>query len=735
MKKIFTLILVTLFCKAGFGQWPIVQGLGSDSTLIRVGQTYSGGLKGLLINRPFTDTTQANTFRIKAYEGAMIFCSSDTSIWIRGTGATKWIKQFGNTSGAGGDTLVWKLSGNTVGSRVATPSLGTLDGNDLNIITDGTLRLSVPSGGIVFNNAATTRYLTFDTITKQMYYNTGGSGGSGWSLTGNAGTTAGTNFIGTTDSVPFVVKTHNTERMRTLATGFVGIGTTTPTTLLDVNGKVKVGTLQVTDSPTSGYVLTSDASGNATWQPATVGLTTASNGLTAVGSDVRLGGTLTGNTTIAGAGYNLDLLNNRKLYIEVDDTFYVADNNTSADRIFMTPWISSYYGPYASSRIDMYRDTIDISPTVTMGKLMITNLYASANADDSMLVRDVSSGIVGYRAIPAGGGLTVGTTTITSGTNTRILYNNSGVLGEYLVTGSGTTAVLSTSPTFTTAITSPIVYGGSAVGSTLTLQSTSANGTDATEGIVFQDGSVKFGAILNSGQWGIGTGTTASSSYGLTVRQPNDGAADIALRLLANNGTTQMTLGYNKISTPGGMEINGLGGINFTTTGSVTGGNMNSSGRFFFGGATSATGRVHIAAGTATASTAPLKLTSGTNLTAAEAGAIEYDGTELYETNSTTVRGNVIVVRLNSSSAGTLTLATTYTHYVFTGTTTTWTLPAVSGTTSHVFYIKNRGSGAITLNAAAAANEIYSTAAVNTLTINAGESIMLLSDGTYFLVE
>jgi hypothetical protein len=57
------------------------------------------------------------------------------------------------------------------------------------------------------------------------------------------------------------------------------------------------------------------------------------------------------------------------------------------------------------------------------------------------------------------GGLTVGTSTITSGTNTRILYNNNGVLGEYLVTGTGTTAVLSTSPTFTTSILSPLVTG------------------------------------------------------------------------------------------------------------------------------------------------------------------------------------------------------------------------------------------------------------------------------------
>jgi len=50
-----------------------------------------------------------------------------------------------------------------------------------------------------------------------------------------------------------------------------------------------------------------------------------------------------------------------------------------------------------------------------------------------------------------GGGLTIGTSTITSGTNTRVLYNNSGILGEYTVSGSGNVA-MTTSPTFTTPI-------------------------------------------------------------------------------------------------------------------------------------------------------------------------------------------------------------------------------------------------------------------------------------------
>lgn len=47
-------------------------------------------------------------------------------------------------------------------------------------------------------------------------------------------------------------------------------------------------------------------------------------------------------------------------------------------------------------------------------------------------------------------GLTVGTTAISSGTTTRILYDNAGTLGEYTISGSGTVVAMATSPSFTT---------------------------------------------------------------------------------------------------------------------------------------------------------------------------------------------------------------------------------------------------------------------------------------------
>jgi hypothetical protein len=49
-----------------------------------------------------------------------------------------------------------------------------------------------------------------------------------WTLSGNAGTTAGTNFIGTTDAVDLVIKTNNTEQARITSDGSLAIGTSAP---------------------------------------------------------------------------------------------------------------------------------------------------------------------------------------------------------------------------------------------------------------------------------------------------------------------------------------------------------------------------------------------------------------------------------------------------------------------------------------------------------------------------
>ncbi|TPW01112.1 MAG: tail collar domain protein, partial [bacterium] len=83
-------------------------------------------------------------------------------------------------------------------------------------------------------------------------------------------------------------------------------------------------------------------------------------------------------------------------------------------------------------------------------------------------------------------------------------------------------------------------------------------------------------------------------------------------------------------------------------------------------GTTSPTAVLHLKAGTASASTAPLKFTSGTNLTTPEAGAMEWNGTNLFVTQTTgptrktlaftdsTVTTATTATNLAGGSAGTL---------------------------------------------------------------------------------
>jgi hypothetical protein len=63
---------------------------------------------------------------------------------------------------------------------------------------------------------------------------------SSWELTGNAGTTTSTNFLGTTDNKPLIFRTKDIARMRITSAGSVGIGLASPLQKLHVNGNINV---------------------------------------------------------------------------------------------------------------------------------------------------------------------------------------------------------------------------------------------------------------------------------------------------------------------------------------------------------------------------------------------------------------------------------------------------------------------------------------------------------------
>lgn len=82
-----------------------------------------------------------------------------------------------------------------------------------------------------------------------------------WLKSGNAGTTAGTHFVGTTDAQGLAFKTNNDERMRITDGGTVGVGTANPlaTAKLHVEGK-----MVITDTPeySNANVMVIDNDGN-----------------------------------------------------------------------------------------------------------------------------------------------------------------------------------------------------------------------------------------------------------------------------------------------------------------------------------------------------------------------------------------------------------------------------------------------------------------------------------------
>jgi hypothetical protein len=90
---------------------------------------------------------------------------------------------------------------------------------------------------------------------------------------------------------------------------------------------------------------------------------------------------------------------------------------------------------------------------------------------------------------------------------------------------------------------------------------------------------------------------------------------------------------------------------------------------------------------------------------------------------------------VSTSSAGTLTLDKTATVWVFTGTTTTWTLPAISGNTRLRYVVYNRGSGNLTLQRAGSDNLYAAGASVTSVTIAAGSSNAIINDGSFWLIR
>jgi hypothetical protein len=136
-----------------------------------------------------------------------------------------------------------KLTAQNVGIGIATPQ------QRLHVAGAGqTIRVDGLSGAGTRNVYAN----AFGDLTT-----TPGTPSDVWLTGGNAGLNASVNFLGTTDAVDFVLRTNNTERLRALSTGNIGIGTAVPVARLHVEVPSGAGNIAIRGTNTgfgSGFL-------------------------------------------------------------------------------------------------------------------------------------------------------------------------------------------------------------------------------------------------------------------------------------------------------------------------------------------------------------------------------------------------------------------------------------------------------------------------------------------------
>jgi len=180
--------------------------------------------------------------------------------------------------------------------------------------------------------------------------------------------------------------------------------------------------------------------------------------------------------------------------------------------------------------------------------------------------------------------LTVGSTTVSSGTTTRVLFDNAGTLGEYPITGS-TNVVLSASPTFT----------GTPILSTPTATSVAVGGGTLGPDAFEVTGSSTFYGLATISNLNVTTALTATNLIGnnslakmnaatikMNATASLANAADSTIQGLSNLAAPSSTLdflpiydhvsGTIKNATPGaiaGSVVAGVASLN-TLTGALT---------------------------------------------------------------------------------------------------------------------------------------------------------------------
>jgi len=172
---------------------------------------------------------------------------------------------FYNTNGTAGVAGTIRLDGGTSGGNAATTISAVHTGSGSSALTFGTRlsgsnvteRMRIDASGNV-GIGTTSPSWRVDVLGSSPGYRVRDSGSTNGSVFQQV--SGGNTYINVQDNAALILNTNNTERARIDSAGSVGIGTTTPNQLLDVNGTARITSLGVgvNSSGTTGEIRASN---------------------------------------------------------------------------------------------------------------------------------------------------------------------------------------------------------------------------------------------------------------------------------------------------------------------------------------------------------------------------------------------------------------------------------------------------------------------------------------------
>lgn len=429
-------------------------------------------------------------------------------------------------------------------------------------------------------------------------------------------------------------------------------------------------------------------------------------------------------------------------YSTLDSTLYVHTGNQFINSFFGVTnkfWsLTGNTGTVAGTNFIGTNDAVDfVIKTNNTERARVTSSGTATFVKDALvngLTVGRGSGNISFNSANGSGALSVNTTGSSNTANGYATLNSNTTGENNTAVGASalfanTTGVRNTATGVNSLVANTIGVSNTATGMTSLAFNTSGNYNSAfgSEALYTNTTGVENTAL---GYQSLFSNTTGSDNMALGVgalKLNTTGANNVAVgtsALLAGTVNGNTAIGVNSLRNSTGDNNTAVG---FQSALGLTSGTNNI--RVGIGGTGVTTGDNNVLIGDFTAT-----LAAGTS------NRVEIrDGSgnlALRKDNFGNSRINVQALQVVTvSAAGTLTLDAESSDYVFSGTTTTWTLPPLTGYTNVKYFIKNRGTGAITLNSNAGGNDIYTTSAVNTFTINAGAAYILMNDGTYWDVE